>query len=291
MEYGHFDDDRREYVVTRPDTPLPWMNYLGTEDYFGLISNTAGGCSFYRDARLRRLTRYRYNNAPLDLGGRYLYLRDDLDGDFWSPTWQPTRSPLDAYECRHGLSYTLDLLQAQRHSRRDALLRASRRVARDLAAAGAQRTRRAGRPLALLLGRVLPLGRPGRRHELPAQLQRRRGRGGRRGHLPQDRVPGAPRPLRLLRLLGAARRLRHPARRLPRRLPGMGLAPRCRKGQVLRLDRPRLGTDGLAPRPPLARAVRDRRGHIRPRLLGEHRRREVRPARDPRRSTRRRSGP
>jgi cellobiose phosphorylase len=104
--YGHFDDDRREYVVTRPDTPLPWMNYLGTEEHFGMISNTAGGCSFYRDARLRRLTRYRHNNTPLDLGGRYLYLRDDQDGDYWSPSWQPTRSPLSAYECRHGLSYT-----------------------------------------------------------------------------------------------------------------------------------------------------------------------------------------
>ena len=106
MLYGHFDDDRREYVVTRPDTPLPWINYLGTEDFFGMISNTAGGCSFYRDARLRRLTRYRHNNAPLDLGGRYLYLRDDVDGDYWSPSWQPTRSALDSYECRHGLSYT-----------------------------------------------------------------------------------------------------------------------------------------------------------------------------------------
>ncbi|MFZ2057092.1 MAG: glycosyl hydrolase family 65 protein [Acidimicrobiales bacterium] len=82
------------------------MNYLGTEEHFGMISNTAGGCSFYRDARLRRLTRYRHNNTPLDLGGRYLYLRDDLDGDYWSPSWQPTRSPLSAYECRHGLSYT-----------------------------------------------------------------------------------------------------------------------------------------------------------------------------------------
>jgi cellobiose phosphorylase len=82
------------------------MNYLGTEEHFGMISNTAGGCSFYRDARLRRLTRYRHNNTPLDLGGRYLYLRDDQDGDYWSPSWQPTRSPLSAYECRHGLSYT-----------------------------------------------------------------------------------------------------------------------------------------------------------------------------------------
>ncbi len=106
MRYGHFDDLRREYVITQPDTPLPWINYLGSDDYFGIISNTAGGYSFYRDARLRRLTRYRYNNAPLDLGGRYLYLRDDETGAFWSPTWQPTLGELDDYECRHGLGYT-----------------------------------------------------------------------------------------------------------------------------------------------------------------------------------------
>jgi len=106
MKYGHFDDSNLEYVITRPDTPLPWINYLGSEAYFGLISNTAGGYSFYKDARLRRLTRYRYNNAPYDTGGRYLYLRDNAGGQFWSPTWQPTRSPLDEYECRHGLGYT-----------------------------------------------------------------------------------------------------------------------------------------------------------------------------------------
>jgi cellobiose phosphorylase len=106
VRYGHFDDRTREYVIDRPDTPLPWINYLGSEAYFGLISNTAGGYSFYRDARLRRLTRYRYNNAPLDLGGRYLYLRDDANGDYWSPSWQPTQRELDDYECRHGLSYT-----------------------------------------------------------------------------------------------------------------------------------------------------------------------------------------
>ena len=86
MRFGHFDDERREYVIDRPDTPLPWINYLGTETYFGIVSNTAGGYSFYRDARLRRLTRYRYNNAPFDVGGRYLYLRDDATGDFWSPS-------------------------------------------------------------------------------------------------------------------------------------------------------------------------------------------------------------
>jgi cellobiose phosphorylase len=110
MRYGHFDDDRREYVIIQPDTPLPWINYLGCEAYFGLISNTAGGYSFYQDARFRRITRFRYNNVPLDSGGRYIYLRDDSAEAgaplFWSPTWQPVRHPLDEYECRHGLGYT-----------------------------------------------------------------------------------------------------------------------------------------------------------------------------------------
>jgi len=107
MQFGWFDDEAREYVVSRPDTPLPWINYLGTEDYFGIISNTAGGYSFYRDARLRRLTRYRYNNVPYDTGGRYLYLRDNDSGDFWSPSWQPTLSDVEDYRCRHGLGYTV----------------------------------------------------------------------------------------------------------------------------------------------------------------------------------------
>ena len=107
MEFGYFDDERREYVITRPDTPLPWINYLGSEDFFGIISNTAGGYCFYRDARLRRLTRYRYNNVPPDTGGRYLYLRDDETGRFWSPSWQPTRHEAEEYFCRHGLGYTI----------------------------------------------------------------------------------------------------------------------------------------------------------------------------------------
>jgi cellobiose phosphorylase len=110
MRFGHFDDERREYVITRPDTPLPWINYLGLQDYFGIISNTGGGYSFYRDARLRRLTRYRHNNAPLDEGGRYVYIRDDsaagAQPSFWSPTWMPTQTTLDEYECRHGLGYS-----------------------------------------------------------------------------------------------------------------------------------------------------------------------------------------
>jgi cellobiose phosphorylase len=109
MKYGHFDDARREYVIKQPDTPLPWINYLGSEAYFSLLSNTGGGYSFYKDARLRRLIRYRYNNAPLDTGGRFLYLREKTPSGpvAWSPTWQPMHAPLDSYECRHGLGYSV----------------------------------------------------------------------------------------------------------------------------------------------------------------------------------------
>jgi cellobiose phosphorylase len=104
MKYGHFDDARREYVITRPDTPLPWLNYLGQDDFFGLCTNTAGGYSFWKDSRLRRLTRYRYNNVPYDLGGRYIYVNDA--GSVWNPGWKPVKAPLDFYECRHGMGYT-----------------------------------------------------------------------------------------------------------------------------------------------------------------------------------------
>ena len=107
MKFGYFDDQNREYVITQPETPLPWINYLGCQAYFGVISNTAGGYSFYRDARLRRLTRYRYNNVPLDFGGRYIYLRDDESKQFWSPSWQPTRHQAKDYTCRHGMGYTV----------------------------------------------------------------------------------------------------------------------------------------------------------------------------------------
>ena len=104
--FGHFDDAAHEYVITRPDTPLPWINYLGSEEYFALISNTGGGYSFFRDARLRRLLRYRYNDVPADTGGRFLYVRDDATGEFWSPSWSPVRADVEDYRCRHGLGYT-----------------------------------------------------------------------------------------------------------------------------------------------------------------------------------------
>ena len=112
--YGHFDDQQREYVITDPRTPWPWINYLGNEDFFSLISNTAGGYSFYKDAKFRRITRYRYNNVPMDNGGRYFYIREELptaNGQeskplIWSPGWKPMKTPLDFYECRHGMGYT-----------------------------------------------------------------------------------------------------------------------------------------------------------------------------------------
>ena len=104
MKYGYFDDINREYVITDPATPLPWINYLGCRDFFSLISNTCGGYSFYKDAKLLRLTRYRYNNVPADSNGRYFYLKEG--NSIWNPGWQPTQTPLDFYECRHGMGYS-----------------------------------------------------------------------------------------------------------------------------------------------------------------------------------------
>ena len=108
MQYGHFDDALREYVIDTPTTPLPWINYLGSEDFFALVSNTAGGYCFYKDARLRRITRYRYNGSPLDADGFHVYVRT-AEGSVWNPGWQPTQEALDFYECRHGLGYTVIL--------------------------------------------------------------------------------------------------------------------------------------------------------------------------------------
>ena len=105
MKFGYFDDQNKEYVITNPKTPYPWINYLGNQDFFSLISNTAGGYSFYKDARLRRITRYRYNNVPVDMGGRYFYINED--DNIWSPGWSPVKKELEFYECRHGMGYTV----------------------------------------------------------------------------------------------------------------------------------------------------------------------------------------
>ena len=105
MKFGFFDDANKEYVITSPKTPYPWINYLGTQDFFSLISNTAGGYHFYKDARLRRITRYRYNNVPVDMGGRYFYINEN--GNVWNPGWSPVKKDLDSYECRHGMGYTI----------------------------------------------------------------------------------------------------------------------------------------------------------------------------------------
>ena len=104
MKFGYYDDAAKEYVITTPKTPLPWINYLGCNDFFSLVSNTCGGYSFYKDAKLLRLTRYRYNSVPYDSNGKYYYIQD---GDVvWNPGWQPTRTPLDSYECHHGIGYS-----------------------------------------------------------------------------------------------------------------------------------------------------------------------------------------
>ena len=105
MQFGFFDDANREYVINTPFTPLPWINYLGSEDFFGLVSNTLGGYAFYRDAKLQRLLRYRYNGVPADIGGRFYYIKEHNEAA-WNPGFLPARTELDAYECRHGLGYT-----------------------------------------------------------------------------------------------------------------------------------------------------------------------------------------
>ncbi|TFG68246.1 MAG: glycosyl transferase, partial [Anaerolineales bacterium] len=108
MQYGRFSEDAREYIITRPDTPTPWMNYISNlRGYCGIVSQTGGGFSFHQDPRERRITKYRYNNVPVDRPGRYFYLKDMDTGEFWSPTWQPVMKDMDSYECRHGQGYTV----------------------------------------------------------------------------------------------------------------------------------------------------------------------------------------
>ena len=183
MKYGYFDDKHREYVIETPETPLPWINYLGSEDFFGLISNTMGGYCFYRDAKLQRLLRYRYNSVPSDTGGRFCYIKE-RGKPAWNPGFLPSRTALDHYECRHGMGYTT--FRSEKDGLRAGLtcfvpLGGSVRAARP--DAGKQK-RRSQKCTGLRLCGMVPVERGGRRSELPAQPQYRGKRSGRERHLP-----------------------------------------------------------------------------------------------------------
>ena len=242
MKFGYFDDENREYVITRPDTPLPWINYLGCQEYFGIISNTAGGYSFYRDARLRRLTRYRYNNVPWDCGGRYIYLRDEASGRVLVAIAGSRRGTTRRILLppRHGLHHDwLDITRASRPTPGT-----SCRWTRTSKSGSSRSPIDATTPSAhfrLCQRRILPVGRAGRCHEFPAELQYRRSGSGRRRHLPQDGIPRAPRSFRVLRLLGAGCWLRHAARGISGPLPRLGQARGRGRRPTDQLDRARLG--------------------------------------------------
>ncbi len=185
-KYGHFDDANREYVITDPKTPWPWINYLGNEDFFSLISNTAGGYSFYKDAKFRRITRYRYNGVPMDNGGRYFYIKD---GDtVWNPGWKPCKTPLDSYECRHGMNYTR--ITGSKNGVEASVLffvplhtwaEVQKMTLKNQTAGGKD-------PQGVLLCRMVPLECRYRYGELPAQLLYGRSGGRRLYHLSQDRI-------------------------------------------------------------------------------------------------------
>ena len=256
--------------MTRPDTPLPWINYLGARTTSGSSRNTAGGYSFYRDARLRRLTRYRYNNAPLDTGGRYLYLRDDGERRLLvavvaadpsassTTTAAATASATRRSAARRG---GIDVETLYFVPQGETLEIWRSRVTND--------RRRRRRALAVRRGRVLPLGRLGRRHELPAQPLDRRGRGRGRRDLPHDRVPRAPRPLRVLRLLRAGRGFDTPATRSSGRTAAGTGRSRSRTGRSGDSIAHGWAADRLAPRRARARARREARDRVRPRLCRE----------------------
>ena len=272
--YGRFDDAAREYVVTRPDTPLPWLNYLGQDELFGLCTNTGGGYTFWRDARLRRLTRYRYNDVPLDSVGRYLYVNDG--GTVWNPGWKPTKTAARPLRVPARPRLHTDRRRKGRRRGRDALLRAAGRERRDLEDDRPERRRGGQGSEAVLVRRVLPLRGLQRRDELPAVVRKRRGGGRRVGDLPRERVPRAAQPLHAVRLHTGGERLRH----VPRRVCGRALRA-ARGGRPVRgpgagEHRARLEPDRLASARPPARARLRGDLRVRPRLRRAGRGEEVR---------------
>ena len=242
MQFGHFDDAAREYVITTPRTPYPWINYLGTEEFFGLISHTGGGYCFYRDARMRRLTRYRYNNVPTDVGGRYYYINDG--GDVWTPTAGP-RSEAGARSLRDAtrpLVHPKITGERQRARAETLLLVVPLATNAEVHRVRLTNTSDSVRvDQALLVRRVQCFWNAyDDQHQLPAQLQsHRRGRGRRVRHLPHDRVPRAAQPLRRVR----RQRARSPAstptgRVFSRPVQRLGVMPRGRgaRGSQRQLD-------------------------------------------------------
>ena len=243
MRFGHFDDAAREYVIERPDTPLPWINYLGTEDFFGIVSQTAGGYAFYRDARLRRLTRYRYNSAPFDTGGRCLYLRDDRHGRVH---WQPTREP-EGYAAATG-SATRRSARSARASRprRSTSSRWARR-SRCGALRVSNRRDRAARlslfsAVEFCLWDALDDATNFQRNFSIGEVEVEDGVIYHKTEYRERRDHFA-----YFACSRAARRLRHAARRVPRPVPRLGRTDGGRARALRRLDRARLGADRRAP--------------------------------------------
>ena len=214
MRFGYFDDKNREYVITTPKTPYPWINYLGSENFFALVSHRAGGYCFYRDARLRRLMRYRYNNVPTDVGGRYFYINDG--GEVWNPSFAPTNTALDAFECRHGLGYTR--ITGERKGVRASLLML---VPQGHTAEIHQLTHRRTRPSEPKNLKVFSLIEwcLWNAYDDMTNYQRNFSTGEveveseRRDAVPQDRVPRAARSLRVLQRERPRRRLSTPTAR------------------------------------------------------------------------------
>ena len=147
MNYGYFDDTAKEYVITRPDTPTSWSNYLGSTEYGAIITNNAGGYGFYKSGARGRFLRLLLQRVPMDQPGRYFYLRDRDSGDYWSASWQPVGKPLEQYTVhlppRHRLHRHRVALRRHRH--RNHLLRPAGPDLRILAAEGHQRERPAAR--------------------------------------------------------------------------------------------------------------------------------------------------
>lgn len=125
MKFGYFDDKAKEYVITKPDTPQSWSNYLGSTEYGAIITNNAGGYGFYQSGARGRFLRLRFNSVPMDQPGRYFYLRDRENGDYWSASWQPVGKPFGKYQstCRHGTAYSIIKISLSWAHHRDHVLR------------------------------------------------------------------------------------------------------------------------------------------------------------------------